>query len=77
MSDVVALASARRNQLSLLTSTDEADACADEIATASDEACSTTRFNVISAALSARRSIAISALALAKEAQASVLHLLR
>ena len=72
MSDVVVLASARQQQQVSAPGLDESD-----IVVPLNEASGPARFNVISAAQSARRSIAISALALASRAQASVLHLLR
>ena len=75
MSDVVVLASVRQHQQA---SAQEVSGATDDMTVAlQNEAGSTTRPNAISAALSARRSIAVSALALARGAQASVLHLLR
>jgi hypothetical protein len=74
MSDVVALASVRQHQHA---STQESDERANDVVVPPNETSLTARPNVISAALSARRSIAVSALALARGAQASVLHLLR
>jgi hypothetical protein len=80
MSEIVVSAFARQDPPSLQPgTTGGGDERANDIAISlpPSEAVLTMRFNVISVALSARRSIAISALALAHHAQGRVLQLLR